>query len=187
VSAGVQDLREELRALTRRYTESGSDPFKPRCLALIDRVAVCATDLHGEIPADVLGHLTRAMHAVGRDDVVGVIEELEGALALLESPRPELRQAARSPGSPPPPRREGRRRAKPASVAARTGKYEGKFSAFIRKEFEVPLVRFVYFDPIAGTWRTVKNKWRNRRAVPGRDLWWKLRRHLQPLAYWRAS
>jgi hypothetical protein len=122
VSADVQAVREDLRALARMYGVGGD--CKALCLAVIDRAATCATTLHGEIPADVLGHLTRAMHAAGREDGAGVIEEVEGALALLDNPKAKPRKASRAPEPPPLPGREGRARAKPVStpVSARTAK-----------------------------------------------------------------
>jgi hypothetical protein len=76
-------IREELVVLTRMYTDgrAGRD-LKPLCLALIDRVAGWATERHGEIPADVLAKLVAAMIAAGKEDVVGVVAEVEQALTL---------------------------------------------------------------------------------------------------------
>jgi hypothetical protein len=120
VSAGLQAVREELRALARMYG-AGHGDFKPLSLAVIDRAAACATFLHGEIPADVLGHLTRAMHAAGREDVAGVVEEVEGALALLNNPNAKSERKRRPLAEPPLPGREGRYRSKSAP-GARTSK-----------------------------------------------------------------
>lgn len=94
MSAGLQAVREELRVLARIH-RAGAD-CKGLCLALIDHAASSASNRHGEIPDDVLGYLMRAMHAAGRDDVAGVIEEVEAAVALLGGDGPRSVQAERS-------------------------------------------------------------------------------------------
>ncbi len=89
MSTCLQAVREDLRVLARMYGAGGGGNCKALCLAVIDRAATCASDRHGEIPDDVLGYLTRAMHAAGREDVAGVIEEVEGALAVLGGQPPK--------------------------------------------------------------------------------------------------
>jgi hypothetical protein len=63
--------------------------------------------------------------------------------------------------------------------------FEGRFPAKLGTQFDVPLVRFSYFDPIAGDWYTVKNSWRNRTAWRRRELRWMARAALHRLAFWR--
>ncbi len=61
--------------------------------------------------------------------------------------------------------------------------FKGKFPAELGKVFDVPLVRFSYFNSMRGDWFTARNTWRNRTAWRRR----RLREMMWRLARWDRS
>ena len=74
--------------LLSRLCEAGRADCKTLCLNLIDRTATYASQRQGQLAPDIAALLSAATHAAIREDIAGVIEHLEVALARLTQPAP---------------------------------------------------------------------------------------------------